>query len=63
MRIVNEPLRYIEPASGMRLTNGDVIAENEVYLAINDSPNNWYEITNEEAAEIEKNKYDEIEKY
>lgn len=53
MKIIDEPLRHIEPAPGMRLTNGDVIAEGNVYLAINDSADNWYEITDEEAERIQ----------
>ena len=34
-------------AEGMTLTNGEVYGKN-VYLGVNDKPENWYEITDEE---------------
>ena len=34
-------------AEGMTLTNGEVYGKN-VYLGLNDKPENWYEITDEE---------------
>ena len=35
---------------GMTLTNGEVYGK-EIYLGCNDKEDNWYEITDEEAAE------------
>jgi hypothetical protein len=43
----------LEASDGMMLTNGDVISAC-VYLGLNDSPDNWHEITIEEAAAKEK---------
>ena len=47
-------LKKIEPSKGMRLTNGEVIAEKEVYLAKGSNGENWYEISEEEADKIKK---------
>lgn len=47
-------LRRLDPSPGMKLTNGKEIAENEVYLGKNDSAENWYEITDAEAEELQK---------
>ena len=41
-------LRKLTAAEGMTLTNGEAFGK-EVYLGINDSPDNWHEITDEEA--------------
>ena len=38
---------------GYILTNGEVYGK-EIYLGVNDSPNNWHEITEEEYAEVLK---------
>lgn len=48
-------VRVLVPSEGMRLTNGETVAEGEVYLGIHDSPDNWREITiaEAEAEEIE----------
>ena len=53
MIITDISLKKIEPSKGMRLTNSIDIAENEIYLANGDSPENWYEITVEEAEKIQ----------
>ena len=39
-------------AEGMTLTNGEVFSK-EIYLGCNDSPDNWHEITDEEAARLQ----------
>ena len=44
-------LRRIVPADGMTLYNGEVLSK-EVYLGVNDHPENWREITDAEAEEI-----------
>ena len=36
----------------MRLTDGETVAENEVYLGSNSSPGNWREVTEAEAESI-----------
>lgn len=48
-------LRKLTAAEGMTLTNGEAFGK-EVYLGKNDSPDNWHEITDEEAAAIEQKK-------
>ena len=37
----------IEPENGMVLTNGETYSY-KVYLGINDSPDNWWEVSEEE---------------
>lgn len=46
-------LRKITANTGKMLTNGEVYSK-EIYLGVNDSPENWWEITDEEYAEIEE---------
>ena len=38
----------LQASEGMVLTNGEIYSK-EVYLGINDSPENWHEIPEEEA--------------
>ena len=47
-------MKKLVPEDGMFLTNGEIIAENEVWLGKLDSESNWREITPEEKAELEK---------
>lgn len=44
-------LRKLTAAEGMTLYNGEAFGK-EVYLGKNDSPDNWQEITDEEAEAI-----------
>lgn len=44
-------LRKMTPSEGMTLYNGEVLTK-ELYLGCNDSPENWREITDEEAEAI-----------
>lgn len=48
----NSVERIIKASKGMVYTNGEVFA-NEVELAVSDLPDNWYEITVEEAEKIQ----------
>lgn len=52
-------LRKLEAASGMVLTNGEAYGK-EIYLGKNDSPDNWYEITEEEYNQILKEEEERI---
>lgn len=54
-------LTKLTAAEGMVLTNGDVFGK-EVYLGKGDSPDKWYEITEEEAQKIQdgRNETDEL---
>lgn len=46
-------LTKLTASEGMMLTNGETYSK-EVYLGINDSVDNWHEITEEEYNEIER---------
>lgn len=54
-------IKKLIPENGMFLTNGETIADNEVWLGKLDSQDNWHEITPEEKAAIEKQREEELE--
>ena len=54
-------LRKLTAAEGMTLTNGDVYGK-EIYLGKNDSPDNWYEITDAEHEKIIEAQQADVEK-
>lgn len=54
-------IKKLIPEDGMFLTNGETIAEGEVWLGKLDSESNWREITPEEKAAIEKQREEELE--
>ena len=54
-------IKKLIPENGMFLTDGETIAEGEVWLGKLDSPENWHEITPEEKAAIEKQREEELE--
>ena len=60
MEIINIELRCIKADKGKVLTNGEAYSSvgGEIYLGVNDSVDNWHEITEEEYNEIieEQNK-------
>ena len=53
-------IKKLVPEDGMFLTDGETIAEGEVWLGKLDSPENWREITPEEKAAIEKQREDNL---
>lgn len=55
-------IKKLIPKNGMFLTNGETIAEGEVWLGKLDSESNWHEITPEEKAELEKQLEDNFNK-
>ena len=55
-------IKKLVPENGMFLTDGETIADNEVWLGKLDSPDNWHEITPEEKAAIEKQLEDNFSK-
>ena len=48
MIITDITLRKLSPSNGMRLTNGKVLAEGDIYFDRNTIVDDWYEITEEE---------------
>ncbi len=63
MEIKTIELRELKADEGKVLTNGETYSSvgGLVYLGVNDSPNNWYEITEEEYNEIQKAELEEME--
>ena len=51
-------LKKVEASEGYVLTNGETFG-NPIFLGANDSIENWYEITIEEAEAIQKAELDE----
>nr|DAW56127.1 MAG TPA: hypothetical protein [Caudoviricetes sp.] len=51
-RLTENGITVLSPSEGMRLTDGETVAENEVYLGSNAAPGNWREVTEAEAEEI-----------
>ena len=51
-RITDNGITVLIPADGMRLTNGETVAEREVYLGANVVPESWREVTEVEADAI-----------
>lgn len=45
-------IQKLTASEGMTLTNGEAFGK-EVYLGCNDKPENWYEITDEEAEKLQ----------
>ena len=54
-------IKKLIPENGMFLTDGETIAEGEVWLGKLDSESNWHEITPEEKDAIEKQREEELE--
>ena len=50
--ITENGITVISPDKGMRLTDGETVAEGEVYLGANAAPDAWREVTEAEADEI-----------
>lgn len=51
-RITDNGITVLSPAEGMRLTDGETVAEGDVYLGTNATPDTWREVTEAEADEI-----------
>lgn len=48
-RTTDNGITVLSPAEGMRLTDGETVAEGEVFLGANAAPDAWREVTEEEA--------------
>lgn len=53
MKLETIELRKLIASEGKTLTNGESYGK-EIYLGCNDKPENWYEITDEEAELIQQ---------
>lgn len=53
MELTTIELKKITASQGMTLTNGEVFSK-EIYLGCNDSLDNWREITDTEAEELQR---------
>lgn len=51
-RTTENGIKVLIPAEGMRLTDGETVADGEVYLGANASPDTWREVTEAEADAI-----------
>lgn len=51
-QITDNGITVLAPADGMRLTDGETVAEGNVFLAANAAPSAWREVTEAEADEI-----------
>ena len=51
-RITDNGITVLTPAEGMRLTDGETVADGEVYLGANATPGTWREVTEVEADDI-----------
>ena len=60
MELITFEMRELKAAEGMVLTNGEAYSSvgGSVYLGINDKPENWHEITENEY--LERTKEEEI---
>lgn len=64
-RETDNGITVLSPAEGMRLTDGETVAEGEVFLGANAEPDAWREVTEAEAeairAEVERMVEAEVE--
>ena len=51
-RTTENGITVLTPSEGMRLTNGETVAEGEVYLGANAAQSDWREVTETEADAI-----------
>lgn len=51
-RLTDNGITVLSPSEGMRLTDGETVAEGDVYLAANAAPDAWREVSEAEADAI-----------
>lgn len=63
MEIKTFEMREIKADKGMVLTNGEAYSSvgGSIYLGVNDSPDNWHEITKEEYNEIMRAQEEQVD--
>lgn len=59
--MITEKVTVLKADEGMTLTNGEAFGK-VVYLGINDSADNWHEITDEEAEKLQEQGGDSLGK-
>jgi hypothetical protein len=59
--MITEKVTVLKADEGMTLTNGETFGK-VVYLGINDSADNWHEITDEEAEKLQEQGGDSLGK-
>lgn len=57
--MITEKVTVLKADEGMTLTNGEAFGK-VVYLGINDSADNWHEITDEEAVKMQTTELEEV---
>ena len=57
--MITEKVTVLKADEGMTLTNGEAFGK-VVYLGINDTADNWHEITDEEAEKIQTAELEEV---
>lgn len=63
MKVTTIELRKLEASEGMTLTNGEVYGK-EIYLGVNDAPENWSEIPDSEVPKeeiLESEEFDNVD--
>ena len=48
-RTTENGITVLTPMEGMRLTDGEIVADGEVYLGVNATPDTWREVPEAEA--------------
>lgn len=61
-RITNNGITVLSSAEGMRLTDGETVAEGDVYLGANAAPDAWHEVTEVEAENMIESEVTEADK-
>ena len=60
--ITDNGIAVLSPADGMRLTDGETVAEGDVYLGANAAPDAWREVTEAEAENMIESEVTEADK-
>lgn len=53
MKMTTIELRKLTASNGFTLTNGEAFGK-EIYLGVNDSPDNWWEIADDDAIALQE---------